>query len=355
MSTSNTSPTDGHVYSCFRMTHRALRRWLFCLLILLTASTRSGYAQRVFDDSFDPVSTPVREAHTLHVSPHLVVFTPSRTATILTFANRGTTPMDAAIVVQFGYPYYPATDTALFPAHWRWQDQFPRDTVVAAPGPHDRSASQWLSGVPTHLTLQPHEIRRVTLRIAPPANLATGEYHARILTLVSSQPKHGHGSRDTKTKYIIPLASAGPRVLRDSVRVFFRTGPQVAGIKVTQAEAQLDTTGEGEGAGFRDPVRILVRLHLTGTAHFEGAIRILCQREDGTGTFYYDTPVGNTEVLYTDATLRILADSRNLDPGRYSMVVTLTPWQDEFPPAQRIFMRPVQVSIPVEIPSWRGW
>ena len=296
-------------------------------------------------DSVQPVS-PVQ------FSLHLLVLDPSNQWATLQVRNTRDIPVSADVLVQDGYEYYPTTDTALFPAHWRWQDQFPRDTVIAMPTARDRAAGPWISGVPARLVLAPHAVQQFTVRINPPAHLPRGEYYARILALVRSR-RPGHAS-DTRTQYAVPVTGTAPVVPRDSVRIYYRVGPQTMGVRVVHAEARLDTTGAGSGAGFRSyPIRLLVQLHLTGTAHFEGHWQASIKRADGSEESYTGG-AGNTVVLQRDAILRILLQADDEAPGQDTMIVRFFPWQEEFPRSQRLPMAPVEVRVPVTIPTGTG-
>ncbi|HXC24401.1 MAG TPA: hypothetical protein VNU46_00690 [Gemmatimonadaceae bacterium] len=322
------------------------------ILALFLGIGRRGHAQQT-GAMFDVVPDSLRERHLLHVSPHLIVFDPSTTSATLAFSNTDTVPKEADIVLQYGYHFYPNTDTTLFPTHWTWLQQFPQDTVNLFPKPTDHYAGRWISGLPTHIILGPHQTRRVTIRITPPPHLPNGEYSARIVTIVT--PLHRGGpSHDSNARYQIPVKGNGPPPIRDSVRIFYRQGPQTMGLRLSLAKVQIDTTEGAKGSGFVNPLRLLLRIHLTGTTHFEGYLSESWHKDGGGNDGVWQSSRGNTVSFQTDGIMRILAQSDELEPGHYTMVVTFTPWQDEFPASQRVPMQPVHVSIPFEIPA-RTW
>ena len=294
----------------------------------------------------------VRQAHMVHVSPHLLVFDPATTSATLAFSNVGDAPTEADVVVQLGYTVWQNRDTALFSRHW--QDGLPRDTVVVTPRPQDHYLGRWITGLPTHVVLKPHQTERVTIRLAPPRDLANGEYYARIITMVGPRHNRDRGqSQDTKMSFHLPVVGQVPPLIRDSVRVFYRRGPQSMGVQLLHAAAQLDTSHDGY-ADYRsdlgpNPLRYVVRLHLTGTAHFEG--------EKSNYYIMPDSQIlpisardGQIFTLHRDGIMRMLVGTQPLSSGHYTFVFRLIPRQDEWPPEQRVPMDTVQVHIPFDVP-----
>jgi hypothetical protein len=301
---------------------------------------------------FQLIPDSIRQQHMVHVSPHLVVFGPATHAATLEFSNVGARPTEADVEVQFGYTYWQNEDTALVPTHGRHERG--RDTVIFNPGPKDHSAVQWLSGVPTHIVLGPHEKRQVTLRINPPPNLPDGEYYARIVTLVGAHAKRAAVSQDVKQAYRYPLKGWELPIIRDSVRVFYRQGAQSMGLKVLYAEAKLDSANapptDDEVDVGPHPLRVLLQLHLTGTAHFEGIFRMSYVSENG-DEIQLTASEGAAFTLHRDGIIRWHVETDHLPLGhRYHLRLRFLPTQDEFPSAQRLPMTPVDMELPVYIP-----
>ena len=301
---------------------------------------------------FQTIPDSIRQQHMVHVSPHLVVFTPATRATTLEFSNVGARSTEADVEVQFGYTYWQNEDTALVPTHGVHERG--HDTVFFNPKPRDHSAVQWVSGVPTHIVLGPHETRRVTLRINPPANLPDGEYYARIVTLVGAHAKRAPVSQDVKQAYRYPLPGWELPVIRDSVRVFYRQGVQSMGLKVLRAEAKLDSSNapptDDEVDVGPHPLRVLMQLHLTGTAHFEGIFRMSYVAETG-DEIQLTASEGAALALHRDGIIRWLAETDHLPLGHhYHLRLRFIPTQDEFPASQRLSMTPIDMELPVYIP-----
>jgi hypothetical protein len=310
-----------------------------------------AHAQTLGGGEGDPVavSDSVRQAHTVHVSPHLVVLDPHSTTATLTFSNEGTTPTQADVELQYGFTDWPDTDLAN-PLNPHYPN--PRDTVIRTPGPTDRYAGRWISGLPTHLTLQPHETQRVTLRIDPPAHLPAGEYSARVVTIVRPPlPPKRSTAQDTKQVYHLPVqaSTAGLPVLRDSVRVFYRTGLLRLGVAIRHPTMGIGKLPADATLALKDDW-VHLPVQLTGNMHFEGQIKHYF-RNDDTG----ETVVALTTRLISlqrDGVIHHWCDvpaNGSLPPGHYTLVVILDATQEEFPASQRIAMPPVQVSLPFEL------
>ena len=293
----------------------------------------------------DSASTGTWHIRAIHVSPHLVVLTPTTRSATLEFRNTGNVTTDAVILVQLGYTYFPNRDTALFPPHWTIT--FPRDTVIAHPGPQDHYLGPWLSGVPTHITLAANETRRVTLQINPPPHLPNGEYFARIVTLVG--PHQRGKAQDVKRSFQLPVkGQEGVPPLRDSVRVFYRQGPQTMGVQILHGSAHEDTTAVVHQAesGFTRAGRFVIQYHLSGTAHFEGRLEVT----DNGHAFEYRNTGGQMGVmaLHRDGIIRMMFG--DIGSGPHHVVIRFLPQQDEFPPDQRLSMEPATIELPFDAP-----
>lgn len=320
-------------------------RLLLAVPLLVLAPSVRAHAQGILGGQEADVSDSLRNIHTLHVSPHLLVFDPDTKSATLELRNAGSTPLVGDVFVEYAYTAWPDTDLA-DPDNPHWSN--PRDTVILAPRPSDRSAAAWIPGLPLHVQLKPHETRRLPIRIVPPAGLAAGEYAARIVTRVGVSPGAKH-AQDTRQQYMLPMKTGMPFVLRDSVRVFYRQGPLRLGLAVQGAN-----TGIGHWPPYSSPVLrddwVRLPVHLTGNVHFEGELRHFIRANQG----------GTEENLYTeeitithDGVVRHWCDVPARSPlasGHYTMVWTFVATQKAFPPSQRVPMDPVRVEIPLDIP-----
>lgn len=321
------------------------RRYPLLPLLNFVSALSPLTAQRPFAPQGDAPDA-VRQAHAVQIAPHLVVFDPTHTSTTLTLSNQGSVPAEADIVIELGYTFWQNRDAALFPTHDAIDD--PRDTVIATPTARDHSATAWLSGVPTHVRLQPHQRRTVTLRIAPPAHLPDGEYYARIVTIVRPKRRGSGAARDTRQMYQLPVTGTIVAPLRDSARVFYRQGPQRMGVQLSQGVAAFDTTPAGQALGGH-VIRYKVHIHLTGTAHFEGYKSNYFLLATG-DTVPLSDPDGQAFTIHHDGYMAVDVSTAGLNPGPQTFVFRLIPQQTEFPVTQRLPMQPVELKIPFILP-----
>lgn len=311
-------------------------------------------AQSATDTSTIPVDDAVRQRHTVHVSPHRVIFDATRRTATLQFSNAGDTPAQAAVHVVFAYTDWPhgvAAETTLFTRHW--EQLYARDTIVLVPRPTDPYAGRWITGLPATIALKPHETRNVSIQMTPPPGLRTGTYWARIITEVNPPSTRNTGKpKDTRTIYKLPMHGQSLPTLRDSAIVFYRQGYPTLGVRFGPVVAKIDTLdlpspGYVGGTGARKLWRRMA-LHLTGTEPFEGVMSVtyhnLATGEDialNPGTF----------ILYRDGVAHYWGQADMLKPGRYQLIIRLESPQTDVPPAQRVPMIPVVDTTVFEVPQ----
>lgn len=319
-----------------------------CAVLLGSLAVGRAHAQHPVGLGQDSVSASIRQKHMVHVSPHLIVLDPVTESATLAFSNVGDAPTEADVVLQLGYTTWQNTDTVLFSPNWA--QEAPHDTVLADPGPRDHYLGQWVSGLPNHLVLQPHQTEQVTVRIHPPPDLPNGEYYARIVTMAKPYMGHDTGkSHDTRSVYAIPIVGHSPPPIRDSVRVFYRQGPQSMGITFPFAVAKIDTSDLGSSWGLGSgSLYFLVRVHLTGTAHFEGYESDYFVTAHGE-RIGMRVRMGAAFTIHSDGILRRFVETDMLPPGHYTFVFRLIGSMDEFPATRQLPMDTATVSMPVEI------
>ena len=330
------------------MSHITLVMWLIAQCGLSVAL--HGQQQQMVgggEGDQNGISDSVRQQHTVHVSPHLIVFDPHTRTASLEFSNQGATPIQADVEIQYGITDWPDND---LPDPFNPHYPNPRDTVIEHPTPKDRYAGRWISGLPTHVALQAHQTQRVTMRIDPPANLPAGEYFARVVTIVRPPMQKRGVSKDTKAVYQLPVKrSDGLPSLRDSVRVFYRQGTLKLGIAIDHPTTGIGQQPAGADLELKDDW-VHVPFRLTGNMHFEGQIK----------HFFRNTDTGEQVVALTTRLISLQRDgvihhwcdvpaSQPLPQGHYQLVIILDATQEEFPTALRVPMKPVEVSLPFEI------
>jgi hypothetical protein len=313
------------------------------------AQVKEGFDDRTTPEELAPHTRDdtLRDLHTIHVSPHVLIFDATTRSATLTLSNHGDHPLHGDVSVMFAYPDWPhglpanttiiASDIASLEQH---------DTVVANPRPKDPYAGGWLHGLPTHVTLAPHHTQQVTVTIVPPAHLPTGEYWARVVVSVDPNPQHRGKTEDSRHYYAFPVKGMIP-VVRDSAMIFYRQGKLHAGLAFGSGiAARFDSVGYG-GPDSRDCTHSLwIRLpmHLTGnTNHVDGTLLVTYQNVH-TGRVI---PVNKFRVtLYKDAVTHWWTHTCWVPEGTYRVTLHFEGAQPNVPAGKQLLAPPVQFTIP---------
>jgi P pilus assembly chaperone PapD len=205
-------------------------------------------------------------AHAVSVSP-TALYIDSRTRTgVLTLYNPGTLPEEITIDFAYGYPQ---------------SDSAGNVTVATTlePAAGEPSALAWMRAFPRRLVLQPGQRQVVRVMVEPPADLADGEYWARVL--VSSrggQPPIEQTQGDVRLQLNVQTTLV--------MAANYRKGDLSTGVTVTSAAA----------ARTADGVQLQVDLERTGNAAFLGRMRaeLLDQGGSVVATLYDDVAVYRT-------------------------------------------------------------
>ncbi|HXC25417.1 MAG TPA: hypothetical protein VNU46_05830 [Gemmatimonadaceae bacterium] len=325
---------------------------LFVVLLPFTranAQIKEGYDDRTLPEENAPHThlDTLQQLHMIHVAPHAIVFNATTRSATITLQNTSDKPIQGDILVMFAFPTWPRShpaDTTIITDHMDILEQ--RDSVVQAPTPKDHYIGPWLSGIPGRVTIPPHKTQQVTIKIAPPANLPTGEYWGRIVVSVNPQDQHRGNGQDTRQRYALPIKGVLP-VLRDSVVVFYRQGPLQTGISFgAKTAAAFDSVGYGGPDGRDCPHSLWIRLpiHLTGNAHVDGTLHVS----------YRNTQTGDViEVnkfpvsLYHDEVTHWWTHTCWVPVGTYRATIKFeNAKRSDIPADQRLPMAPVTYTIP---------
>jgi P pilus assembly chaperone PapD len=204
---------------------------------------RSGRWTRAVLGALALLAAATGTAHAVTVSPTaLYIDGRTRTAT-LTLHNPGSLPAEVTIDFAYGFPQSDAEGNVSVP-------------LTREPAPGEPSAMEWMRAFPRRLVLQPGQRQVVRVLVEPPADLADGEYWARVL--VSSrggQPP----IEDTQGDVRLQLNVQTTLVMAAN----FRKGAVNTGVEVARAAATR-TASE---------VALEVDLRRTGNAAFLGRLR----------------------------------------------------------------------------------
>jgi fimbrial chaperone protein len=176
-------------------------------------------------------------AEAVTVTPTALYITHETRSATLTLRNPGDRPVEVTIGFAFGFPKNDSSGGVHVPLH-----------DIAPEG--EPSAAGWLRAFPRQIRLEPGERQVIRVLATPPANLAEGEYWARVLvTSRGGQPPieqsvDGRTARlEMETVLVLPAA--------------YRNGSVRTGVAVREASAEatpegvrveLDLVREGDAA-----------------------------------------------------------------------------------------------------------
>ncbi len=251
-------------------------------------------------------------AHAVSVSP-TALYIDSRTRTaVLTLYNPGSLPEEITIDFAYGYPQADSAGNVSVP-------------TTRTPPAGEPSAMAWLRAFPRRLLLQPGQRQIVRVLVEPPANLAEGEYWARIL--VSSrggQPPIEQTQGDVRLQLNVTTTLV--------MAANYRKGDLRTGVAVTASEARRTADG----------VRLQVDLTRTGNAAYLGRMR--AEQLDTRGTVLATL---NDDVAVYRGMRRRLTFAVPAGATPASVRIHLDTEREDLPPGGALPAAPVDQRIPV--------
>ncbi len=154
------------------------------------------------------------------VDPHMVVLTASRPAGEIAVLNPHATRAEFSVDLRFGFATTDSTGKL---------------SVQLSDGPDSASAAGWIIPYPSRFTLRAGATRTVRLLAQPPADLADGEYWARITV---------HARHDAPVRLADSADTTAPQVhiameTATVLPVFFRKGMVSTGIAIGAVDATI--------------------------------------------------------------------------------------------------------------------
>jgi P pilus assembly chaperone PapD len=148
----------------------------------------------------------------------MVVLTAARSAGEITVLNPRATRADFSIDLRFGFA---TTDSA------------GKLRVELSDGPDSSSAAGWISAYPSRFSLAAGATRTVRLLARPPANIADGEYWARITVHAKDNESVQLVNADGEKASVARIAMETATVLP----VFYRKGNVTTGVTIGATDA----------------------------------------------------------------------------------------------------------------------
>lgn len=236
----------------------------------------------------------------------------TRTAT-LTLHNPDPNPAEVEISFAFGYPQSDATGTITVP--------------LFEPSATDPSAAGWLRAFPRRLILEPGQRQVVRVMVQPPADLADGEYWARVLVSAKGGPppiEQVQGDKRIQLELRTVLVTA----------LNYRKGAVSTGIAVRAASA---TASESK-------VTLTLDLAREGNAAYLGQVRASLVAPNG------KVVAEQTEDLavYREMRRRVeLALPAGTRAQGHTVQYTLTSEREDLPPEGPLPTKPISGSVQI--------
>jgi P pilus assembly chaperone PapD len=252
-------------------------------------------------------------AHAVSVSP-TALYIDSRTRTaVLTLYNPGSLPEEITIDFAYGYPQADSAGNVSVP-------------TTREPAAGEPSALAWMRAFPRRLLLQPGQRQIVRVLVEPPADLADGEYWARIL--VSSrggQPPIEQQQGDVRLQLNVQTTLV--------MAANYRKGDVSTGVSIAAASAR--RTAEG--------VQLQVDLARGGNAAFLGRMR--AELLDGAGNVL--STLNDDVAVYRTMRRRLTFAVPAGTNGPLSVRVRVNTEREDLPPGGALPAAPIDQRVPV--------
>jgi P pilus assembly chaperone PapD len=262
-------------------------------------------------------STPV-QAQGVMIAPHVVYMDHRTRSGSLTLYNPGNDPVEVSIETFFGYPVTDSTGGFEL-------------RTVEHPDSTMPSAAGWVQAYPRRMTVPPQQRQTVRLLGRPPANLADGEYWARLIVTAKGGQVPVTGLGDS-TGITVGLTLE----VRTILPVLYRKGPVTTGVAVSGLRASVQG----------DSLVVRARMVRTGSAAFVGTVHGALVDVSGNVVARFSFP----QAVYFDMEPRFTTAVAGLPRGQYRLRFEATSERQDLPSEVILPMAPVRDSIQVALP-----
>jgi hypothetical protein len=257
-------------------------------------------------------------AQSLMVASPIVTIDDRTRTGLMVLINDGIAPLEASISTFYGYPVTDSLGQMYLRTFTQVDDTMP-------------CAASWVQSFPRRLRIEPKSRATVRLLVTPPANLAPGEYWARVVVATKGGQVRVGGLADSSG-----IEAKLDIEVRSVIGLFYRVGA----VKTGLALANLHTTEQGDS--------VIGRVTLTrqGSAAFVGSLKAQVRDAQGTVRAEQLLPLG---VYYT-LEPRFALPVAGLPPGRYQLAVEALSSRPDLPSNLLLSTVPVRASIEIGLP-----
>lgn len=251
------------------------------------------------------------------VAPHALFIDHQTRSGWIQLHNPGAEPAEVSLSLLFGYP---VTDSLGY-LELRLVEQ-PDSTFPSAMG--------WIQAFPRRMVVPPQGHQTIRLMVRPPANLADGEYWARVM-IAAKGGTAPIQTTDTTTGIQVGLTLE----VRTILPLLYRKGTLQTGVVLSQLRA--------ERVG--DSLVVRTRMARSGSAVFLGTVTGALVDQAGTEVAGFQAPIS----VYYDIEPRFALSMAGLPPGGYRLRLEVASSRDDIAPELVIPAATVRDSIPIRV------
>lgn len=254
----------------------------------------------------------VAQAQGVLIAPHALFIDHRTRSGWIQLHNPGAEPAEVNLELLFGYPVTDSTGQLEL-------------RMIEEPDSTLPSAMTWIQAFPRRTVVPPQGRQTIRLMVRPPADLADGEYWARVVVAArgGTVPVEVQDSANIQIGLTLEVRTILP--------LLYRKGPLTTGVRLA------DTRATREG----DSVMVRTRMTRTGTAAYLGTVRASLRNAGGTEVAQYTMPIS----VYYDIEPRFALAAPALPAGDYRLTLTVEAARDDLAPELVLPSPPVQDTI----------
>lgn len=251
------------------------------------------------------------------VAPHALFIDHQTRSGWIQLHNPGAEPAEVSLSLLFGYP---VTDSL----------GYLELKMVERPDSTLPSAMGWIQAFPRRMVIPPQGRQTIRLMVRPPANLADGEYWARVMIAAKG------GTAPIQTADSTDGIQVGLSLeVRTILPLLFRKGTLQTGVILSNLRA--------ERVG--DSLVVRTGMARTGTAVFLGTVTGALINQAGTEVAGFQTPIS----VYYGIEPRFTLSVAGLPAGNYQLRLEVASSRNDIAPESIISATTVRGSIPIRV------